>query len=132
VVAGKKSTITINHVAGNQSNAATTVGKKATAATGEGAVASVTGKKSGPAVIASDSSTLNAIEGGGNLAAVNGDGNALEQTKQDVTTEAPGIGATIAQKLAGPPGIVLGIALAGGLIYLVIIWRKKKAAQNLV
>jgi len=66
---------TFNVVAGNQ----TVAGKKAQVAAGDGATASVIEKKAGPAQVASDSSTQNALLGGGNLAAVHGDGNQLEQ-----------------------------------------------------
>jgi len=110
----------------------TTVAKKATAATAEGAVASVTGKKSGPAVVASDSASLNALEGGGNLAAVNGDGNSTDQKKQDTTKEAPGPLATIADNLTGPLGYVLAAAAVGGILFLIIRRRARKAAENLV
>jgi hypothetical protein len=119
---------TFNLVTGNQTNS--TAGKKATLAAGDGATASVVGKKAGPAIVASDSSTLNAIEGGGNLAAVHGDGNQLTQTKADI--EPPGIGATIAKAIAGPTGIMLAVGLSIGAIYLLVLWRKKKAVENLV
>jgi hypothetical protein len=130
VVAGKKSTVTINQVAGNQSNTNATIGKKATAATGEGAVATVIEKKAGPAVVNSDSSTLNAVTGGGNLAAVQGDGNTTSQTKADV--EPPSVAATIAQELTGPLGIMLAVGAGVGLIYLLVLWRKKKAVETFV
>ena len=119
VMAGKKSTVTINHVAGNQSNTSATIGKKGTAATGEGAVATLIEKKAGPSVVASDSSTLNAVTGGGNLAAVQGDGNTTAQTKADV--EPPSVGATIAAKLTGPLGWALGALVLAGAGYGV--WR---------
>jgi hypothetical protein len=119
---------TFNVVAGNQ----TVAGKKAQAAAGDGATASVVGKKAGPAQVASDSSTQNALLGGGNLANVHGDGNTLPQTKQDTTNEAPGVGATIAKALTGPLGYVLGAAAACGLVFLLIRRRTKNAAENLV
>lgn len=72
---GKKSTV--NVYLGPAT--VTTAGKKAQVAAGAGATASVIGKKAGPAQVASDSSTQNALLGGGNLAAVQGDGNRLEQ-----------------------------------------------------
>jgi hypothetical protein len=49
---GTKSTVNMYY------GAVTNAGKKAQVAAGEGAVASVVGKKAGPAVVASDSSTL--------------------------------------------------------------------------
>jgi hypothetical protein len=49
-------------------------------------VATVIEKKAGPAIVASDSSTSNYVAGGGNLAAVNGDGNQLGQ-KAEVVPE---------------------------------------------
>lgn len=110
----------------------TTVAKNATAATAEGAVASVTGKKSGPAVVASDSASLNSLQGGGNQAAVNGDGNSTDQKKQDTTKEAPGPLAAIADNLTGPLGYVLAAAAVGGILFLIIRRRARKAAQNLV
>ncbi len=121
---------TFNLVAGNQTNA----GKKAQVAAGAGAVASVTGKKSGPAVIASDSSTLNAVAGGGNLAAVQGDGNTTTLTKQDTTKEAPGLLATIANNAtAWLPWVLGGLAVAGigyGIYYFWFLIPRRKSAAN--
>jgi hypothetical protein len=110
----------------------TLAGKKAQVAAGDGATASIVEKKAGPAVVASDSSTLNALTGGGNLAAVQGDGNTTGQTKQDTTTEAPGVSATIAKYLTGPLGYVLAAAAVGGIVFLLIRRRAKQAAENLV
>jgi len=112
---------------------ATVAGKKAQVAAGEGSSLTITGKKSGPAVIGSDSSTLNAVGGGGNLAAVQGDGNTTTQTKAD--TEAPGVGATIAAKLTGPLGLVIGGALTCVLVayggsWVWGVWKRRKAAAQ--
>jgi hypothetical protein len=124
-VIGKKSTINNYYAPAT----VTTAGKKATVAVGAGAVASVIEKKAGPAQVATDSSLLNAVSGGGNLQAVHGNDNRLEATKQDTTEEAPGIGATVAAKLFGPLGIVVA---AGVVVIGVVLWRKKKQAQSLI
>jgi hypothetical protein len=117
---------TFNLVTGNQ----TVAGKKAQVAAGDGAVASVVQKKAGPAVVASDSSTQNAILGGGNLAAVHGDGNQLEQTKADV--EPPSVGATIAKAITTPVGYAVALVVVAGVVYGIVLWRKKKAVETLV
>lgn len=72
---GRKSSVAMYYGTANVTNA----GKKAQVAAGKGATLSNIGKKAGPSVVASDSVQLNAIAGGGNLAAVNGNGNDLEQ-----------------------------------------------------
>lgn len=94
----------------------TTVGKKATAATAEGATA--IGKAKGQTVTG-DSSTTNAVTGGGALATVNGNGNQLEQ--KPTTKEAEGWAA----KLTGPLGYVLAAAVVAGLIAL---YLRRKAS----
>jgi hypothetical protein len=111
---------TFNLVTGNQ----TVAGKKAQVAAGDGATATVIEKKAGPAVVASDSSTLNAVLGGGNLAAVHGDGNTLPQTA--TTQEAPGVLATLAK----PSGYVLAglgtVLMVGGVIYLIVAYKRRQ------
>lgn len=120
-----------NTVAGDQTNS--TAGKKATVAAGDNAVASHIEKKAGPAVVGSDSATLNNV-GTGNLAATNGDGNTTTQTKADV--EPPSIGATIAARLTGPLGWALGVAALGVMGYGVYrLWpllRRKDSPTNQV
>jgi hypothetical protein len=112
-----------NQVAGNQTNA-----DKKAQVLGEGASVKGDTKAKGNAAISQDSSTQNALTGGGNIAATKGNNNATTQTKQDTTKEAPGVLATIAEKLTGP----LGYVVAGVGLFLFIAWRKKKAATNLV
>lgn len=127
---GKKSTVNVYYDPATVTT--TTVGKKATAATAEGATATVIGKKAGPSVVASDSSTLNAIEGGGNLAAVNGDDNEVGQKKAD--TAAPGVAATIADNLTSPLGYVLAIvavcAVGYGIYYFWWLIPRRKASND--
>lgn len=78
---------------------------------------------------ASDSATLTS-SGTGNAATQQGDGNQLEQ--KATVEQAPDWKAALTKALAGPVGIVLGIAAAGGLIYLIIAWRRKRAASELI
>jgi hypothetical protein len=108
---------------------ATVAGKKATVAAGENAVASHIEKKAGPAVVASDSSTQNAVLGGDNIQATNGNNNT------------PNLSAPVQQaadwraELAKPTGKLIAgalVVLIGGGIYGFILWRKKKAAANVV
>jgi hypothetical protein len=108
---------------------ATVAGKKATVAAGDNAVASHIEKRAGPAVVGSDSVSQNTV-GTGNQATINGDGNTTTQTKADV--EPPGVGATIAGAIATPLGKVLALLVAGGVVWGIVAWRKKKAVQNLV
>ncbi|GAB2865859.1 hypothetical protein [Hymenobacter ruber] len=114
---------TINYVQGNQSNSV--VGKKSTAAVGDGATSTVTGKKSGPAVIASDSVDQNTAGPNSQQTTTTGNGNQVDAKKQDTTKEAPGVLATIADNLTGPLGWILG-----GVVVLVLIswYVEKKAA----
>jgi hypothetical protein len=109
---------------------ATVAGKKATVAAGENAVASHIEKKAGPSIVASDSSTQNAVLGGGNIQATNGNNNT------------PTLSAPVQQaadwraELAKPTGKLIAgalvVVLIGGGVYGFILWRKKKAAANLV
>jgi hypothetical protein len=103
----------------------TLAGKKAQVAAGDGASATVTGKKSGPAIINTDSSTLNAVAGGGNLAAVQGDGNTTSLTKQDTTKEAPGPLAVFADNATAWLPWVAGGCAVGGIVWFLI--RRKTA-----
>lgn len=113
---------TFNLVTGNQTNS--TVGKKATAATAEGAVASVVGKKAGPAIVASDSVQQNAVGGPGNILATNGNNNT------------PTLSAPVQQPpdwramLAKPGGYALAsigtLLVVGGSIFLIAAYRRRK------
>ena len=107
---------------------AAVAGKKATLAAGDGAVASHIEKKAGPAVVASDSSTLNAVAGGGNLAATQGDNNTTSQTKQDTTKEAPGPLAVIADNATAWLPWVAGGCAVGGIVWFFI---RRRAANAL-
>jgi hypothetical protein len=125
IQAGKKSTVSVYY-----GSTVTNAGKKAQVAAGAGAVASVIEKKAGPAVVASDSSTQNAVLGGGNIQATNGNNNT------------PNLSVPVQQaadwraELAKPTGKLIAGALVvlvvGGGVYGFILWRKKKAATNLV
>jgi hypothetical protein len=106
----------------------TLAGKKAQVAAGDGATASVIEKKAGPAVVASDSSTLNALTGGGNLAAVQGDGNTLPQTT--TTQEAADWRATLAKPAGMVLAGVLGVVLVGGVIFLIAAYRRRNKLLN--
>jgi len=115
---------TFNVAAGNQ----TIAGKKAQVAAGDGATASVIEKKAGPAVVASDSSTLNALTGGGNLAAVHGDGNTLPQTA--TTQQAADWRATLAKPAGAVLASGLAVVLVGGCIFLIAAYRRRKTLTN--
>jgi hypothetical protein len=102
--------------------------KKAQVAAGDGATASVIEKKAGPAQVASDSSTQNALLGGGNLANVHGDGNMLPQTA--TTQEAADWRATLAK----PAGYVLAglgtVLIVGGVIFLIVAYKRRNLLGN--
>lgn len=121
---GKKATVNVYYGAATITNA----GKKSTVAAGAGAVASHIEKKAGPAVVASDSSTLNAVAGGGNLAAVQGDGNSTSLTKQDTTKEAPGPLAVFADNATAWLPWVAGGCVVAGIVWFLI---RRKAANTL-
>jgi hypothetical protein len=123
---GKKSTVSIYY--GPATVTTTTVGKKATAATAEGAVATVIEKKAGPAIVASDSSTQNAILGGGNIQATNGNNNTPQLTAP--VQQAADWRATLAK----PTGYVLAglgtVLLVGGCIYLIAAYKRRNLLHN--
>jgi hypothetical protein len=106
----------------------TLAGKKAQVAAGDGATASVVEKKAGPAQVASDSSTLNTLTGGGNLAAVQGDGNTLPQTT--TTQQAADWRATLAKPAGAVLAGALTVALVGGCIFLIAAYRRRKQLLN--
>jgi hypothetical protein len=116
---------TFNVVGGNQTNAA-----KKSQVLGDGARNTEVGKNKAPAIISSDSSTQNALLGGGNIQATTGDNN----TPQLVAPVQQA--ADWRAMLAKPAGIVgagiVGLLVVGGLGYLLVLRRKKKAAENLV
>ena len=105
----------------------TLAGKKAQVAAGDGATASVVEKKAGPAVVASDSSTLNALTGGGNLAAVQGDGNTLPQTT--TTQQAADWRATLAKPAGAVGAGIVAVIVVGGVIFLIAAYRRRKQLQ---
>jgi hypothetical protein len=115
---------TFNLVAGNQ----TVAGKKAQVAAGDGTTASVIEKKAGPAQVASDSSTLNAVLGGGNLAAVHGDGNTLPQTA--TTQQAADWRATLAKPAGYALAAVGTMLIVGGVIFLIAAYRRRNKLLN--
>jgi hypothetical protein len=123
---GKKSTVNIYNAPATVTT--TTLGKKSTGAVGAGAVATVIEKKAGPAQVASDSSTQNALLGGGNLANVPGDGNTLPQTA--TTQEAADWRATLAK----PAGYVLAglvtVLIVGGVIFLILAYKRRNLLDN--
>lgn len=73
------------------------------------------GKNKGQAQQGTDSSSLVANTGPGQQQSQQGNGNHQQATQANV--EPPGPLAVLAAKLAGPPGIVLGIVLLGGAIW---------------
>lgn len=85
------------------------------------------GKIKAPALLATDSSTLNAVTGGGDLAAANGAGSTVAQ--QHTQPAAPGIGATLAAKLTGPLGWVAAAGAAYGLWWL-IGWLPRRRTKE--
>ena len=89
---------------------ATIIGKKATGAVGDNARTTVAGKKS---TQATDSSTVTDQRAATN--AVSGHG--ITATQTNTAPKAPGVGATIAAKLTGPLGWVLGAVALGGACY---------------
>jgi hypothetical protein len=107
---------------------ATVAGKKAQVAAGAGAVASVVEKKAGPAQVASDSSTQNALLGAGNLAAVHGDGNTLPQTT--TTQQAADWRATLAKPIGYALATLGTVLIGGGAIYLIVAYRRKNLLNN--
>lgn len=120
---------TINYYAPGSTVTTSTIGKKATAAVGDGATSTTTGKKSGPAVIASDS--VDQAVAGSNTQQVTtrGNGNQVDAKKQDTTQEAPGPLAVLADNATSwIPYVAGGAALLLGFW----LWRKKKQASNLI
>jgi len=121
---GKKSTVNIY----NAPATVTTIGKNATGAVGAGAVASVIEKKAGPAIVASDSSTSNAILGGGNIQATTGNNNAPQLTAP--VQQAADWRATLAK----PTGYVLAalgtVVIVGGCIYLIAAYKRRNLLNN--
>jgi hypothetical protein len=116
---------TFNVVGGNQTNA-----DKKSRVLGDGARNTEVGKNKAPAILSSDSSTQHALLGAGNIQATTGNNNT------------PQLVAPVQQAadwravLAKPAGIVgagiVSLIVVGGLCYWVVLWRKKKAAENLV
>jgi hypothetical protein len=125
VKAGKKSTVNIFH--GPATVTTTTVGKKATVATAEGAVATVIEKKASPAIVASDSSTQNVILGGGNIQATNGNNNTPQLTAP--VQQAADWRATLAK----PTGYVLASARCSwwaGAFILLAAYKRRNLLHN--
>jgi hypothetical protein len=129
-VAGKKSTITVNHVAGSQTNTASTVGKKGTAATGEGATATVVEKAKAP--VATSSGNATDQSGTGAASTIDGNNNAPVLTNAPV--EALEWKAQLASSLATPVGKVVALVLVLGLGYGVYrLWpvlRRKSSTDT--
>ncbi|GAC1604826.1 MAG: hypothetical protein NVS3B25_34100 [Hymenobacter sp.] len=73
-----------------------------------------------PTVLASDSASLTDQAGATNAVAQRGSGNAASQTS--TAPRAPGIGAVIAARLAGPLGVVLALVVVGAGLYLLGPW----------
>jgi hypothetical protein len=116
---------TFNVVSGNQ----TTADKKAQVL-GEGASNTVAGKKSGPIIKADSGAKVNTLTGPGNIQATNGNNNA------------PQLSAPVQQAadwravLAKPAGVIgagiIGLLVSGGIVCLMVWWRRKKAGETLV
>jgi hypothetical protein len=116
---------TFNLVAGNQTNA-----EKKAQVLGDDATNTQAAKKSGPIIKADSGAKVNTLVGPGNLQATNGNNNtptltALEQQAADWRA-----------MLAKPIGkVAAGLVVAvvvGGTVWGIVVWRKKKALQNLV
>ncbi len=93
--------------------------------------ATAIGKAKAPTQVATDSSTQNAVTGGGDLAAANG--TASTASPAHTETAAPGPLATLAGRLTGPLGWVLALAGVGALGYgLYYFWflLPRRKAQN--
>lgn len=79
-------------------------------------------KATAPTTAADSGAVVSNAAAGSQQQNVKGNGNTLTADKQDTTQEAPGVGATIAAKLTGPLGWVLGLAAVGALGYLVYLF----------
>ncbi|MGI4862757.1 MAG: hypothetical protein ACRYFZ_02465 [Janthinobacterium lividum] len=123
---GRKSNVSVYY--GSATVITNTAGKNAQLAAGAGAVTSHIEKKAGPAIVASDSSTLNAIAGGGNLAAVHGDGNQLEQ--HATTQQPPDWRAMLAKPVGAVLASVVAVSLVGGVIFLIAAYKRSKKLAN--
>ncbi len=106
---------TFNYYAPGSTVTTSTIGKKATAAVGDQSTATVTGKKSGPAVIASDSVDQNTAGANAQQTTVSGQGNHVDAKKQDTTLK-QGF-------WNSPAGYAAAAALAGiGGYCLYLVW----------
>lgn len=123
---GKKSTV--NYYYGPATVNTTTVGKKATAATAEGATATSIEKPKAPTTTGPGDATDQ--RGAQASANIKGDNNAPKLT--NTAPEAPGPLAVLADNLTGPLGYVLAAAAVGGIIFFLIRRRARKAAENIV
>jgi hypothetical protein len=130
VVKGKKNTLTVNHVAGNQANTSSTVGKNGTAATGEGATATAVEKANAPVTTGPGDATDQS--GTGAASTIKGNNNApvLTNTEQ----KAPDWKAQLAAGFATPVGKGLALLLLAGVGYGVYrLWpvlRRKSSTAN--
>lgn len=120
-----------NIAGGNQSNTTSTTGKKATAATGAGAVATVIEKAKAP--VGTGTGDVTDQAGASAASTIKGDNNApvLTNTQQ----EAADWKAQLASGFATPVGKVAAVAVAGLLGYgLYYVWflipRRKKRADT--
>lgn len=144
IVKGKKNTLTVNHVAGNQSNQTNKAEKNATAGTG----ATGGGKSDGP--VAGTGGTLTNIEKA-KAPVSTGTGDATDQSGTGVGSTIKGDNNTpvltntappkrspwevVADNLTGPVGwglgiIVLVVALVKGGPWLVAAFRRSKSEAN--
>lgn len=121
---GKKSTVNIYH--GPATVTTTTVGKKATAATAEGATATSIGKAKGPTAIGDSASAIdNTKAGQRGGAAATGDGSHAEAT----TVKPPTPWLKYALWASGL-GFTAWVLFGGGGAILLALWRKNKPTQN--
>lgn len=139
VVKGKKNTLTINHVAGNQSNQSNTAGKNAAAGTG----ATAGGKADGP--VAGAGGTLTNIEKPKAPTNTGANGVAQDFTKQGqrggAAASGPGAIATATTIKPPTPWLKYGlwalgalggywILFGGGGAVLLALWRRNKPTEN--
>jgi hypothetical protein len=127
IKAGKKSTITINKVAGNQTTQQ--VGKKGQLL-GPGASNTQTGKKSGDIITADSGAIVSKVGGPGNTQTIRGNNNTPTLTAP--VQEASDWKAELAKPAGEVAATAVALAVVAGLGYLFFLWRKKKAAEAIV
>jgi len=120
---GKKSTVNIYH--GPATVTTTTVAKKATAATGEGAVAVAAEKKAGPVVVADSGADVRLAVAKEQAAAGEGIDQRHEETKQSwLAALLPWVGGL------GGAAVLYWLLFGGGGALLLALFRRNKSTNN--